>query len=433
MIIKHINNSFFQVKTRKTNFVCDPWIGSMKDTGTWSFPNFNNDKKILNKLKPNLIYISHLHSDHLDEKILNLYSKKNTKILIKDFKNKRLKNKLIKLGFKNVIEIKEWSKFVCDDLELTIVPSDVTNSSKIDTKIKYDLDTSIIIYDIKKKTCFYNNVDNPLSEKQINKVFNYCKKNYKKIDIAAVSPRSASEFPQCFINIDRNKFKDKVIESCLNRTKRILKILKVKNYIPAGGSFKIYGKFSSLQKYVAHPSENQIKNFFEDKHINLINIDNNGLVKIENQKIIKIKKNNFKLFDKRILKKKYDYEKQKVNLEKVVKIFKEAVLNYRKILKKNKINIKWNLKFNIYKDLELDDNDKIKKNRKIKTLKINHYKNNKYPILESHLDLKLFYLLLVERYNWNMAIGGSLILFDRIPNKFIPDITFSLNFLKSKI
>ena len=30
---------------------------------------------------------------------------------------------------------------------------------------------------------------------------------------------------------------------------------------------------------------------------------------------------------------------------------------------------------------------------------------------------------------WNVALSGSLILFERKPNKFIPNVTFSLNYL----
>ena len=69
MNIKHINNSFFLIKTEATKLVCDPWIGEMENTGTWSFPNLDNNKKILNKIKPDHIYISHLHYDHFDKKI----------------------------------------------------------------------------------------------------------------------------------------------------------------------------------------------------------------------------------------------------------------------------------------------------------------------------------------------------------------------------
>ena len=45
----------------------------------------------------------------------------------------------------------------------------------------------------------------------------------------------------------------------------MLKTLKVNNFIPAGGSYCITGKFSSLQKHVAHPTDFEIKNYFSKK------------------------------------------------------------------------------------------------------------------------------------------------------------------------
>ena len=106
MIIKHINNSFFEITSeRRFKLICDPWIGGMKDTGTWSYPNLSSNKNILNKLKPDLVYISHLHSDHYDENIIkNLKNKKKkkTKFIVKKFRDQRLKNKIESLGIKKM-------------------------------------------------------------------------------------------------------------------------------------------------------------------------------------------------------------------------------------------------------------------------------------------------------------------------------------------
>ena len=85
MKIKLINNSFFEITTNKNyKLVCDPWIGNMNDTGTWSYPNTSSNKKILNKINPDLVYISHLHTDHYDEKIIKNLKNKNEKFLNKE-------------------------------------------------------------------------------------------------------------------------------------------------------------------------------------------------------------------------------------------------------------------------------------------------------------------------------------------------------------
>jgi len=76
MKITHLNNSFFLIESNSTRLVCDPWIGPMEGTALWSYPIITGAEIILNKLQPNYIYISHLHTDHLDRAVLRCFSKK---------------------------------------------------------------------------------------------------------------------------------------------------------------------------------------------------------------------------------------------------------------------------------------------------------------------------------------------------------------------
>ena len=82
----------------------------------------------------------------------------------------RLKNLITNLGYKNVIALDPWKKFSFREFELTVVPCDSSNSAGITSDIFYDLDTSIIIHDKLNNVTFYNNVDNPLSFKSLNKL-----------------------------------------------------------------------------------------------------------------------------------------------------------------------------------------------------------------------------------------------------------------------
>lgn len=432
MKIKHINNSFFQIIKNNINVVFDPWIGEMPGTATWSYPNTSSNKSILNNLNPELIYISHLHSDHYDEEVLSKYKKKNTKILIKNFNDRRLKNKILKLGYKKIIEVDAWKTISFKNFEFTIIPCDQSNSAGIDSSIFYDLDTSILVYDKISKTCFYNNVDNPLKINSIKRVRDIVKKKYKKIDIASFGPRSASEYPQCFINIDRKKEKNKIIQQCFKRTHEMLKAAKVKNFIPAGGSYCITGKFNGLQRYVAHPTIKEIKNYFSKKKINVFDIDNCGELTVENNNIIINKEGQkAKPITKYLKNKKYQFEKLNDKIE-LSKTFELAKKKYQNII--NKIKVRKNFKINIYAydNLEINSKNVIKRSSNFvnKFSLSNGNISKKYYLLECHLDKKLFYSCMKDRSNWNMALGGSSILFIRKPNKFIPDIGYSLNFLK---
>ena len=436
MYIKHFNNSFFLIKTEKVKLVCDPWLGSMQSTATWSYPNIKQDLNILNSINPDIIYISHLHTDHYDKKILKKFrNKKNVRIIIKDFKDKRLKKKLLNLGYKRFVELNSWQTSDFKDIEFTIIPSDSTNSQGIQNKIIYDLDTSILIYDRKSKVCFYNNVDNPLSLKSIKKVKSIATRKYRKLDIASVGPRSASEFPQCFMNINRSLYKKKVIQRCLKRAQNILNILKPKYYIPAGGSYIVSGKNANLQKFVAHPSLNTVRNFFKkNNNFQTIQLDYCSEAKLSKNQKIKVTSKSPSISMNQALKKlktkKYPYSKIKSTKDTTF-LFNKAKINYFNRLRKLKVLVNWKINFFLYKDFRLNNANKIKNKKKfIYKFSISDENRHKFiQELNCYMDAKLFLVLLKREYNWNMSIGGSIMMFERYPEEFFPDLPFSLNFL----
>ena len=73
MKITHFCNSFIFVENGNTRIVCDPWVGAAKENSWISYPVHKNGTSILNNLNPNFIYISHLHCDHFDPKILSKF------------------------------------------------------------------------------------------------------------------------------------------------------------------------------------------------------------------------------------------------------------------------------------------------------------------------------------------------------------------------
>ena len=79
MKITHLSNSFILVESQNVKICCDPWVGRANYGGWHSFPEFEKND-IINYLKDfDIVYISHLHDDHLDIKFLKesgLYDKK---------------------------------------------------------------------------------------------------------------------------------------------------------------------------------------------------------------------------------------------------------------------------------------------------------------------------------------------------------------------
>jgi len=443
--ISHFSNSFITVEAKNSIITCDPWIGKTSDNGWFSYPIKNSgeiEKKIFNS---NFIYISHLHCDHYDLKTLKKFKNKNLTFLIKKFNNGVLKKRLQKFTDKKIIEIEPFKKKKLNkDFTVAIIPQIISNSSNLPDNIGYDLDTSIIIQSNQSKTIFYNNVDMPMNLNVLKKINNFVKKEFRgKIDIFCYGLGTASEYPQCFLNVDRKKEKKRLIDKSLNEINNYLKYLKPKIFFPAGGTYAIYGKFYNLNKYIAQPVISQIKDKTSTLKTKIYNIIGGGSIALNNSKftvnqmIDKKNKDFYEKFIDKIKQSNYYYSKgtSKVDLKKLDQMFLGAKKNYLRILEnKKKITSKWSIDFKIYKNYEINKNCFIDK-EKSKLIKLYNLKN--YPLpskkilkLECHIEYQLFKSLLSGKFPWNTSLSGSTIMYKRNPNKFNVDMVFSLNFLR---
>jgi L-ascorbate metabolism protein UlaG (beta-lactamase superfamily) len=446
MIIKHYCNSFISVREKDFSLVCDPWVGQINNQAWLSFPIYQRGISLLKKIKPNYIYISHLHSDHFDADLLFKYFKFNnkTKIIINKFSDQRLKKKIQEIGCNRIIEIESWNKHnLTKSHSVTIVPQMTTNTSGIETQVNYDLDTSILVKSELSNKVFFNNVDNPLSYNDIKIVNNYSKKVLKsKINVVCFPIGAASEYPQCFMNINREREKKRIIKKSLTSVEKKLDLLKPDIFFQAGGTYLMCGKFSTLDKYIAQPRILDAKKYLS-KYCVVKNIEGGGEISLNNGKWIakECDKLNSPKFRKKILqfskRLKYSYykniENDYINQKALRENFEKASYNYFKKLIKLNIKTSWNVNFFLYKNLTLI-NSKISKsksklidclNLKFKSKVI----KNKLTNLNLHLDCQLFNMLLRRKTSWNTSLSGSCILYERYPNKFDPNIPFSLNYL----
>ena len=111
----------------------------------------------------------------------------------------------------------------------------------------------------------------------------------------------------------------------------------------------------------------------------------------------------------------------------------EACKKYHNILLRFATETNWKVEFVIYSNLSINNNGKIDLNKsnllKRYFLKNNKHKSKKFTKLICHLDFNLFYGLLKRKFDWNQPMAGSSILYERKPNKFDPNLVYSLNFL----
>jgi UDP-MurNAc hydroxylase len=100
-----IGHAGILVETGTRTIVCDPWFVPAFWASWFVFPrNDTLPSDVMAKLeRPDYLYISHQHGDHLDEAWLANHIDKSTPVLLPDFATRELERQLNRLGFTNFI------------------------------------------------------------------------------------------------------------------------------------------------------------------------------------------------------------------------------------------------------------------------------------------------------------------------------------------
>lgn len=320
------------------------------------------------------------------------------------------------------------------ETNISIIPQLTSNSSEFVDLINYSLDTSIV-FNSEGKT-FFNQVDNPLSLNDFSHVKKFISNTYGELDIACFTCGAASEYPQCFKNINRDTEKDAIITKSLKKLKEIVELTMPKNIFIAGGKYFIPGKFNYLNEYIAQPTINEIKNTVS-KITNLLELEEGKSLSIFKDNKIVITPSNLSnktndinqsikfhakdLYEHQLI---LDTDKNEILVE-----FENAKINYYSKIEKFKLQIKRKIIFKVYENLEVDKNLNIlsKANLFLDLFPNNNAEN----YIEIHIDKRAFWGCLTRKLIWNQVLSGSLCIFERFPNTYEPDLLFSLNFLTS--
>lgn len=109
MRITSLGHAGFLIDTCAGSLVCDPWFVPAFH-GSW-FPFPRNDRlpdDLMQRLeRPDYLYISHQHADHLDVPWLSSHVDKATPVLLPDYATRELHDQLASLGFREFIPTRD--------------------------------------------------------------------------------------------------------------------------------------------------------------------------------------------------------------------------------------------------------------------------------------------------------------------------------------
>lgn len=99
-----LSHAGLEVRQGEFVLLCDPWVvGSTYWRSWWNYPPVDRD--LVAGLRPNAIYITHIHWDHFQGDSLRKFPL-DTRIIIPKGNHDRMLRDLVGLGFTNIVEIK---------------------------------------------------------------------------------------------------------------------------------------------------------------------------------------------------------------------------------------------------------------------------------------------------------------------------------------
>jgi UDP-MurNAc hydroxylase len=118
---KFLGQACTLIETKNERIIVDPWIVGPCNVNSWyTLRNKAATRKNI-PTDVDYIYISHEHQDHFQEETLKEFNK-NIPIYICKFPTDRFYNEILKLGFKNVVELPSWKpEKLSNDLEITSI------------------------------------------------------------------------------------------------------------------------------------------------------------------------------------------------------------------------------------------------------------------------------------------------------------------------
>lgn len=259
MQVRYVANACFLITlaTGET-LLTDPWFDGPCQQTWWNFPPVPDALKAeIWASKPDLIYISHLHHDHLHPRTLAPFDRA-TPVIIGKLNTPNLKNGVRAAGFANITEIPFETRTPIGRgaCEAVIFKDFHGNTRGDETQVDYDLDTSLYLYDADGARLF-NAVDNTILPADAARIA----AEYGPPDIAMLPYASASLYPMGMGDYDEAA-KTAAMRALRERTRgnfrENVKALGAKKVIPAGGEYVLGGQAAHLSRFLPQPLASEL-------------------------------------------------------------------------------------------------------------------------------------------------------------------------------
>lgn len=213
-------------------------------------------------LKPDYIYISHIHGDHFDPPTLAHYPKE-TPVLIGKFPTPALANAIRNLGFSDVRELSFGEVVKIDGIDICIFEQFAGSNDDLENATNLPVDTSLYVGE-PGGTRLFHNVDNPIQLRHAQEIG----KRFGPIDVAILPYASVSVFPAMFSQYNHEEKMRRVEQLMTARVGKFCDLaaaMGASYSVPAAGSFVFGGKAARFAVYQCQATPAHIRNAWSER------------------------------------------------------------------------------------------------------------------------------------------------------------------------
>lgn len=257
------------------SILCDPWITDGAFIGSWYHwpPLEGNEFTRIIENKWDYIYISHLHADHFDRKLVSKIAKVQPKCIaiIPKFETDWLRRAVENCGFTSnrLIELESGKKNNLNDLEATIYVADFCDHKICGVEIpcfsknpgRRSID-SVAIFKSDNQTIL--NANDALAVNSAKRLWPII----GNVDLILGHYGGAGPFPQCFTELENFKKIELARENAMNFVERLIdtsNFLNAKYVMPYAGQYVLGGKLANLNEFRSVMKLSEVINLISSK------------------------------------------------------------------------------------------------------------------------------------------------------------------------
>jgi len=402
------------IGSKGTTLLMDPWLDDGVFEGSWcNFPQIKTKHSDLQHV--DIIYLSHIHPDHYDDRFFNY--RKDIPILILDDKYNFLDKKLTSKGYTNILKLKDKNEFKFREFSLTLFEPFAKHTFH-ESVLGNLIDSALLVKDIDGTTAFNANDNTPS--------INACRKlkdNFGTFDLVMINYNAAGPYPSCFQNLS-NQEKKKEHKNVLNRNINHLieccNVLKPNSILPFAGAYVLGGKEWRKNEFLGTTTWDECRKAIEMRsNHNVITMQENNILNINNLQLefpyIPINVTEMQEYISQTLSKIiYPYEQDPpVSDHELESLLSKSIEKFREKINRFNIKIKSTITLVLGEERYL----------------INKGDSEYKTRLDFSLDKRLLLRILKRQSQWNSAEIGCHIDTYRTPNNYEVDAHTMMQFL----